>query len=99
MVKSENKFKDCDDLQTYLRNGGILFDIISVNNIPMLLDYYDSSGKEVTFGNPKKKFAIELITENRYTSIPVYNDVVVNLIDDPVFRNDIDYGTIENGNL
>ena len=94
MVKARDKFKDCDDLQLYLRKGGNLFDIIYLKGIPLLMDYYDSIGKEVTFGNPKRKFAIELLTENRYENLNTYQDVEVCIIDDPIFRNDISYEVV-----
>jgi len=91
MVKAKDKFKDCTDLQNYLKKGGILFDIIYLDNVPLLMDYYDSEGKEVTFGNPEKNVAIELLTGNRYKNLNSYQDVEINLIDDPIFRNDINY--------
>jgi hypothetical protein len=50
-----------------IKNG--IPDLIKHKGILYTQDYYDSQGKEVTFGNVRNSCTLKLLTENRYKSL------------------------------
>lgn len=86
---SKDKFKNIKEFENYLQEGGILFDLIYINNIPFTMDSYDSQGKHLSFGNMKHNKTITITTEDRYKN--GYKDAVIEMFEDGTFRNDITY--------
>ena len=87
---SEDKFVSVKEFEEYIRGNGLIYDVVYIANVAYTMDYYDSEGKLVTFGNKKAGKGFEIVTENRYGD-KGYTDANVREIEDPLFRNDINY--------
>lgn len=60
------RFRSLKSLAKYLSKNSV--DSFIFNNLWFTMDYYDSEGKVMTYGNKSKGLVIECITENRYIS-------------------------------
>lgn len=82
-------YKDAQDYQIYLRKNGNPHDYVIVNGILFTQDEYDMSGKEITYGNLKKKKSMTITTSDRYKD--GFEDAVVEIDELYSWRNDINY--------
>jgi hypothetical protein len=65
-MKSQTKFRSLKSLSKYLQKNSV--DSFIFNNMGFTMDYYDNSGKVITYGNKSNQLTIECSTENRYSS-------------------------------
>jgi len=82
------EYKDLKEVEKDIKKG-VLFDIIKIGGIVFTQDFYDLSGKEITFGNKKKNKGFIIETNDRYKE--GFNDAILSWVDNPLFRDDIHY--------
>jgi hypothetical protein len=83
--------KSYNSLQNFKKDvkQGKLFDVVKIKGVIYTQDFYDMSGKEITYGNKKKNKGIRIETQDRYKL--GFEDADVFFDDNPLIREDISY--------
>lgn len=84
------RFKSVKTFELFLKKRGKAPDIVKIGKIIYTMDEYDSSGKEVHYGNKRTGMSLIVETSNRYGPTK-YKDAKVEEVNLGFYRNDISY--------
>jgi len=88
IMNSATAFKSAKEFQEYLRAGGELEDYIVFNGSILTMDFYDVSGRTVTYGNVSEPIEVSVSNRDRYETM---DDSIVEQSEQWWYRTDVTY--------
>lgn len=81
-------FKSSYEYEDFIRNGGVIYDVVEVEGVIFTQDEYDQKGFIVSYGNKNEGLGMDVDTANRYMSTA---DAIVSIFSTNCFRDDVTY--------